>query len=116
MSTGCCEPGLGEPPAAFRRRLLLERAAWNISRGASVTDAGFDAGHGSTEAITRAFSRAYGVPPSRFANHTLDFRLEAPNGLHFHPPAGLLVPGGERSDVMDVTERLLEHETASPAG
>jgi AraC-like DNA-binding protein len=38
--------GLGEAPGAFRRRLLLERAAWRLRR----------------------------------------------NGVHFHPPAGLLVP------------------------
>lgn len=29
--------GIGEAPAAFRRRLLLERAAWRLGRGASVT-------------------------------------------------------------------------------
>src|SRR5438132_14058633 len=37
--------GIGEPPAAFRRRLLLERAAWRLGRGASVTDAGLEAGY-----------------------------------------------------------------------
>lgn len=102
--------GLGEPPAAFRRRLLLERAAWQLLHDARVTDAGIDAGYGSTEAFTRAFRRRYGLPPSRFSSSGRDFRIPAPNGVHFHPPAGLLVPGAERSDAMDVTDRLLEHD------
>jgi AraC family transcriptional regulator len=102
--------GLGEAPAAFRRRLLLERAAWQLTRSARVTDAGLDAGYGSTEAFTRAFRRAFGVPPSRFADAPRDFRVAAPNGVHFHPPAGLLVPAARRSEPMDVTDRLLEHD------
>jgi AraC family transcriptional regulator len=35
---------LGETPGAFRRRLLLERAAWEIRAGSSITEAGFAAG------------------------------------------------------------------------
>jgi hypothetical protein len=34
--------GIGESPAAFRRRLLLERAAWRLSRCASVIDVVYD--------------------------------------------------------------------------
>src|SRR5690349_17866311 len=59
--------GIGEAPAAFRRRLLLERAAWHLGRGASVTDAALDAGYDAVEAFSRAFTRAHGVAPSRFA-------------------------------------------------
>lgn len=102
--------GLGEPPAAFRRRLLLERAAWRLGRSASVTDAGLEAGYASTEAFSRAFGRAFGAPPSQYAGGDRDFRIAAPNGVHFHPPAGVLVPGDRRSDAMDVTDRLLEHD------
>jgi AraC-like DNA-binding protein len=101
--------GLGEAPATLRRRLLLERAAWQLAGGSSVTEAGIDAGYGSTEAFSRAFSRAFGAPPSRFPKDA--FRLAAPNGVHFHPPAGLTVPGTERSrTTMDLTDRLLEHD------
>jgi AraC family transcriptional regulator len=50
--------GLGEPPAAFRRRLLLERAAWRLRRGASVTEIAFDAGYSSGEAFARASARS----------------------------------------------------------
>src|SRR5262245_29824575 len=74
--------GIGEPPAAFRRRLLLERAAWRLGRGVSVTDAGLEAGYDAIEAFSRAFTRAHGVPPSRFSDGPRDFRLAAPHGIH----------------------------------
>src|ERR1051325_9387726 len=45
-----------ETPAAMRRRLLLERAAYQLgSSGMSVTDIALDANYGSLEAFTRAF-------------------------------------------------------------
>jgi AraC-like DNA-binding protein len=102
--------GVGEAPAGFRRRLLLERAAWRLGRGASVTEAGLEAGYDAIEAFSRAFTRAHGVPPSRFADEPRDFRLAAPNGIHFHPPGGLLLPGQPRTTTMDLSDRLVEHE------
>lgn len=102
--------GIGEAPAAFRRRLLLERAAWQLGRGASVIDASLDAGYEATEAFSRAFSRAHSVPPSRFADEPRDFRLAAPNAIHFHPPGGLLLPGQPRARAMDLSDRLIEHD------
>ena len=102
--------GIGEAPAAFRRRLLLERAAWQLGRGASVTDAGLEAGYEAVEAFSRAFARAHGVPPSRFADEPRDFRLSAPNSIHFHPPGGLLLPGNDRSNGMDLSDLLVEHD------
>jgi AraC family transcriptional regulator len=102
--------GIGEAPAAFRRRLLLERAAWRLGRGASVTEAGLEAGYDAVEAFSRAFTRAHGVPPSRFADARRDFRLAAPNAIHFHPPGGLLLPGQPRTATMDLSERLVEHD------
>lgn len=91
----------------FRRRLLLECAAWQLSTGASVTECAFAAGYSSSEAFARAFRRAFGSPPSRFDG---DFRLAAANGLHFHPPGGLLVPGDDsRRQTMDL-DRLLDHD------
>jgi AraC family transcriptional regulator len=100
---------IGESPATFRRRLLLERAAHRLAEGtASVSDVAFDAGYSSPEAFARAFGRTYGGPPSRFAG---DFRLPAPNGIHFHPPGGLLIaPDTERRTPMDLTDRMLEHD------
>lgn len=102
--------GLGEPPAAFRRRMLLERAAWRLTGGSSVTDAGFEAAYDSTEAFSRAFRRAFGRPPSEFKAQDADFRLPAANGVHFHPPAGLFVTGEVSEISMDLTDRLIEHD------
>jgi AraC family transcriptional regulator len=102
--------GIGEAPAAFRRRLLLERAAWQLGRGASVIEASLEAGYAAVEAFSRAFTRAHGVPPSRFASESRDFRLAAPNAIHFHPPGGLLLPGQPRNKTMDLSDRLVEHE------
>lgn len=101
---------LDETPGAFRRRLLLERAAHALGGGASVGEAALAGAYLSPEAFARAFRRAYGVAPSAFAGSGLPFRLPAPNGIHFHPPGALLVAGGERSDTMDLTDRLLEHD------
>nr|WP_246344949.1 helix-turn-helix domain-containing protein [Conexibacter arvalis] len=89
--------GAGEPPATLRRRVLLERAAWQLLQGATVTDAGIDAGYGSTEAFSRAFARLHGIAPSRFASARGDFRVAAPNGIHFHPPAGLVAHARDRN-------------------
>jgi AraC-like DNA-binding protein len=102
--------GIGEPPAAFRRRLLLERAGWQLRRGASVTDAALDAGYDAVEAFSRAFTRAHGVPPSRFAGDTREYRIPAPNDIHFHPPGGLRLPGHARTAGMDLSDRLIEHD------
>ena len=56
--------GAREAPVAMRRRVMLERAAWQIRQGTSVTDAAFAAGYESVEGFSRAFARAYGHPPS----------------------------------------------------
>jgi AraC-like DNA-binding protein len=85
---------VGETPVALRRRLLLERAAWQLrARAVAPGAAAGVAGYGSTAAFSRAFARAYGMPPSAFAAAQAAVRLPAPNGIHFHPPAGLLIGG-----------------------
>ena len=51
----------GEPPAALRRRILLERAAYRlVSSDEDVLSVALEAGYSSHEAFTRAFVRAYG--------------------------------------------------------
>jgi AraC family transcriptional regulator len=83
----------GESPMALRRRLLLERAAWQLRAGvATASEAAAAADYGSLAAFSRAFARAYGEPPSEFARSPRAVALDAPNGIHFHPPAGLLLP------------------------
>ncbi|WP_052665562.1 helix-turn-helix domain-containing protein [Nitriliruptor alkaliphilus] len=97
----------GEPPVAMRRRVLLERAAWQLARGTSVTDAAWLAGYGSLEGFSRAFTRAFGRPPSSPA--TGSHWLPAPNGIHFHPPMSLWVRAEEQ--VMDpLAEQMVAHD------
>jgi len=101
----------GESPVALRRRLLLERAAWQLRAGAAApSQTATAAGYGSLAAFSRAFARAHGVPPSAFARSARPVHLEAPNGIHFHPPAGLLIPGASEPVARrGVTDRLLAH-------
>src|SRR5205814_7615615 len=75
---------LHEPPAALRRRLLLERAAYRLRRADTpVTDVGYDAGYGSPEAFTRSFTRAFGMAPSAFrSGGPRSLRPPAPHRLH----------------------------------
>jgi AraC family transcriptional regulator len=98
----------GEPPVAMRRRVMLERAAWQIRHGTSVTDAAFAAGYESVEGFGRAFARAFGHAPStlpRDASHW----LPAPNGIHFHPPMSLWVHSKEQP-MSPLTEQLVQHD------
>ena len=98
----------GETPVALRRRLLLERAAWQLRTGAATpSEAAAAAGYGSLAAFSRAFTRAYGTPPSAFDGQV---ELDAPNGIHFHPPAGLLIPGAPQPVAhRDLTDRMVAH-------
>src|SRR5437016_12544019 len=51
---------LGETPGALRRRLLLERAAYQLGRTqTSVTEIALDACYDSLEGFSRPFRRAY---------------------------------------------------------
>lgn len=87
--------GAGEPPVAMRRRVMLERAAWQLRQGQSVTDAAFAAGYESVEGFSRAFAKAFGRAPSQRTDGS--HWLPAPNGIHFHPPTSLWVHTGERT-------------------
>ncbi|QWF23345.1 helix-turn-helix domain-containing protein [Nocardioides sp. LMS-CY] len=99
--------GAGEPPVAMRRRVMLERAAWQLRRGATVTDAAFAAGYESVEGFARAYVRAYGHPPSeRVDGHHW---LPAPNGIHFHPPTSLWVHTGEHTMTQPL-DLLVHHD------
>jgi len=97
----------GETPAALRRRLLLERAAWQLRAGVAHGEAAVAAGY-SPAAFSRAFAKAFGSPPSAYAG---PFHLDAPNGVHFHPPGGLLIPSGAAAAEGrgDLTERMVSH-------
>ena len=101
----------GETPAALKRRLLLERAAWQLrTRAATASEAAATAGYGSLAAFSRAFKAAYGAPPSEYAGPP---EQDAPNGIHFHPPAGLLIPGAREPVARrDLTDRMVSHHLA----
>jgi AraC family transcriptional regulator len=104
---------LGETPAAFRRRLLLERAAWTLADSDdSITTVAFDAGYGSLEAFTHAFARSFGTSPGAYrASGRRDFRITASSGIHFHPPGGLLLPGDDsRRRTMTLSSFMLCHD------
>ena len=107
-----------ETPVAMRRRLLLERAAWQLSRTRlSVTDIGLDANYGSLEAFTRAFRKAFGVSPSLYrrmgATHT---HLNTANGIHHRSGKDDRKGAGRFMDLFDIlsgqeswhTRRLLD--------
>src|SRR5438132_10704140 len=116
-----------ETPAAMRRRLLLERAAYQLGHaGMSVTDVALDANYGSLEAFTRAFRKAFRTSPSLYRRmRDPHFHLPASNKIHFFAPGSLtssLTPGsstkgGRDMDLFDRfagndswhTRRLLEY-------
>jgi AraC-like DNA-binding protein len=115
----------GETPGECRRRLLLERAAYQLRHGAwSVTTIAFETGYDSLEGFSRAFRRAYGVSPSRYRRlEPLSWFLAAPNDIHYDPVVGAAVrlsqppPIGETptgktmtGGTMNLTNRLIEHD------
>src|SRR5258705_6323891 len=56
----------GEPPAALRRRILLERAAYRlITTDHDVIPVALEAGFYGKEAFTRAVHEGYRPPPPR---------------------------------------------------
>ena len=98
--------GTGEPPVTMRRRVLLERAAFQLQQGSSVADAAWSARYDSVEGFSRAYSRAFGHPPSEPATRHW---LPAPNGIHFHPPISLWVDSTVHV-TNPLTEQLVSHD------
>lgn len=103
----------GESPAALRRRIMLERAAWRLHQGQSVSAVAADEGWSSAEVFSRAFRRTFGVPPSRAAD--VQFRLTAPNGLHFHPPHSLWLDSDGDTKEPDISQLMVAHDVADTA-
>ena len=100
----------GESPARFRRRVLLERAAYRlVTADGSVLDVAVEAGYSSHEAFTRAFQRAYGAPPSAWRTAPGRLQLDAPNGVHFQPPGSLRLPARTKVTAMDLLTKMVEH-------
>ena len=100
----------GEPPASFRRRILLERAAFRLATSnEGVLQLAVEAGYSSNEAFTRAFSRTYGVAPSGWRARPGQIQILSPNDVHFHPPGGLRLPGNSEETTMNLIVRMVEH-------
>ena len=100
----------GEPPAALRRRVLLERAAYRlITTDHDVLRVAVEAGYASNEAFTRAFARAFGRAPSRWRARPASYRLDAPSEVHFTPPGGLRVPAHREVTAMDLLTPMVDH-------
>lgn len=100
----------GETPTAFRRRILLERAAYRMIRtDRTLLEIAQEADFSSNAAFTRAFHRAYGEPPSRWRERPTRFQLPTPNDVHFHPPAGLRLPARTELASADVTQESVRH-------
>lgn len=74
----------GESPMAMRRRVMLERAAWQLRQGVPVTDAAWTAGYTSVEGFSRAFSRAFGHP--RAVRRAGDGCRRRTASTSIHPP------------------------------
>jgi AraC family transcriptional regulator len=117
---------IDENPGTMRRRLLLERAAWQLGRTRrSVTDIALEADYGSLEAFTRAFRKAFHMSPSLYRRMgATNVCLPAANGVHFCVPGESselrTSKGAYNMDLYDLfagtdswyTRRLLEHATA----
>jgi AraC family transcriptional regulator len=100
----------GEPPQAFRRRILLERAAYRmVTTRAPLLDIAVEAGYGSHEAFTRAFTRAYGTSPSAWRRKPGHLQIAAPSDVHFHPPGSLRLPARDQVTPMELLTRMVEH-------
>ncbi|MFN8195614.1 MAG: AraC family transcriptional regulator [Nocardioidaceae bacterium] len=100
----------GEPPSAFRRRILLERAAYRmVTTRAPLVDVAVEAGYGSHAAFTRAFTKAYGVSPAAWRRRPGRIQIAAPSGVHFHPPGSIRLPARDEVTGMDLLTKMVEH-------
>jgi hypothetical protein len=107
-----------ETPVAMRRRLLLERAAWQLSHTQiPVTHIGLHANYGSLEAFSRAFRKAFRVSPSVYRRMGATYtHLHATNGIHHHSGNTETKGDGQPMDLFDIfsgqeswhTRRLLD--------
>ena len=79
----------GEAPGAFRRRVLLERAAYQLATSdRTILEIALEAGYSSHEAFVRAFRRAYQVNPSDWRSAPRQFAWRHPTtSISTHPAA-----------------------------
>jgi AraC family transcriptional regulator len=103
----------GESTARFRRRLLLERAAYRLrTTDVSIIDGAVEAGFSSGEAFARAFRRAYGESPTAWRDSGKTIHIGPSNRVHFFPPGGLRLPATSQETAMAFVAELFDHHTA----
>jgi AraC-like DNA-binding protein/uncharacterized damage-inducible protein DinB len=102
-----------ETPAAMRRRLLLERAAYQLAHtNLSVTDVALDTNYGSLEAFTRAFRKAFRSSPSLYRRiRDPHFHLPAPNKIHFLAPGSIKTGSTTKGGDMDLFDRFAGNDS-----
>lgn len=102
----------GESPGAFRRRLVLERAAHLLAHtDRSVWKIASESGFASAEAFARSFRRHFKTAPSEFRKAPTHGWLPAPSSVHFWK--GSLLKTMATGDMsMNIVERLVEHDLA----
>jgi AraC-like DNA-binding protein len=107
---------VGEPPSRLRRRLLLERAAYELrATQMGITTIAFEANYKSLEGFSRAFKTAYGLSPTAYRQATTQIRLlPGFSGVHYNPATQRAIstlPGGKKN--MNLVNRLLENDYLS---
>lgn len=104
---------VGEAPGGLRRRLILERAGFDLrTTEKDVTEVALEAGYRSLEGFSRAFKAAFGLAPSDYRKAARSVKLlPGTSGVHYDPDTqGLTtnMPGGKRG--MDLTDRMIDSD------
>jgi AraC family transcriptional regulator len=97
---------VGESVKEYVRRLRLERAAAQLSRGAvPVIDVALEAGYDSHAAFTRSFKAAFGIAPSACRGL---WQIESSSGVHYGGAAGRSFRSRRQGGKMKVEIKQME--------
>lgn len=107
----------GESPARFRRRVLLERAAYAMrSTHRTLLDIALDSGFTGQATFANAFRAEFGVLPSVWRADPTSHLIDSASDVHFHPPARLRLPARHRIDGVDLVVAMAEHHVVLVGG
>lgn len=108
-----------EAPGEMERRLRLERAAAALrATSKEIIEIGWEAGYESLEGFSRAFRRAYGLPPSRYRKQSaVSAALPGRSAVHYNAKTqNLWVTTRQGEVIMDLTDRLIENDYFAKKG